>query len=246
MTQTADTAALEARALYARRPEGVLSTISLDVPGYPFGSIVPYASDARGQPVILISEIAQHTKNIRADHRVSLTLAEDAEDAQAAGRVTILGDAKPVPAAEVEAVRTRYERRFPASAAYHAQHDFSFFRIEPVRVRYIGGFGRIHWVEAEAFCRANPFAGAGETSMVEHMNGDHVDAMRDYCRLYNVHCEDRDTPKLAGIDAEGFELRVGKRLLRIDFDAPAETAKDVRMAMVALAQRARHAGGTPA
>lgn len=246
MTQPADTAAREARALYARRSEGVLSTISLDVPGYPFGSIVPYAADARGQPVILISGIAQHTRNILADHRVSLTLAEDADDAQAAGRVTILGDARAVPAEEVEAVKARYERRFPSSAAYHAQHDFAFFRIEPVRVRYIGGFGRIHWVEADAFCHANPFAGASETGMVQHMNDDHVDALRDYCRLYNFRCEDRDTPRVTGIDAEGFELRVGKRLLRIDFDRPAETAKDVRMAMVALAQRARAPAGTPA
>lgn len=245
MTDTA-AAAREARALYARRPEGVLSTISLDVPGYPFGSIVPYASDAQGRPVILISGIAQHTKNILADHRVSLTLAEDADDAQAAGRVTILGDARAVPAEEVEAVKARYERRFPASAAYHQQHDFAFFRIEPVRVRYIGGFGRIHWVEADAFCRANPFAGASETGMVEHMNDDHVDAMRDYCRLYHFRCEDRDTPKVAGIDAEGFELRVGKRLLRIEFETPAKDAKDVRMAMVALARRARESVGATA
>lgn len=245
MTDTA-AAAREARALYARRPEGVLSTISLDVPGYPFGSIVPYASDAQGRPVILISGIAQHTKNILADHRVSLTLAEDADDAQAAGRVTILGDARAVPAEEVETVKTRYERRFPASAAYHQQHDFAFFRIEPVRVRYIGGFGRIHWVEADAFCHANPFAGASETGMVEHMNDDHVDAMRDYCRLYHFRCEDRDTPKVAGIDAEGFELRVGKRLLRIEFETPAKDAKDVRMAMVALARRARESLGAAA
>lgn len=235
-----------ARALYARCTEGVLSTISLDVPGYPFGSITPYASDAQGRPVILISDIAQHTKNILADSRVSLTLAEGGEDAQAAGRVTILGDARPVPAEELDVARARYERRYPQSRAYHAQHDFRFFRIEPVRVRYIGGFGRIHWISAEAFCRANPFAGRGEDGMAAHMNADHVEAMRDYCRLHGFALAEDEQPQIAGIDAEGFELRVGKRLLRIGFETPVETANEVRMALVALAKRAREAAGASA
>lgn len=245
MNPADDTAARDARALYARRPEGVLSTLSLELPGYPFGSIVPHAADALGRPVILISEIAQHTQNIRADGRVSLTLADAGDDAQAAGRVTIVGDAQPVPAAELDLVRARYQRRFPDSVRYHAQHDFSFFRIEPLRVRYIGGFGRIHWLSPAAFCRANPFAGRGEDGMAAHMDADHVAALRDYCRLHGFRLSDDERPCIAGIDAEGFEIRAGKRLLRIAFDAPAETAHEVRMALVALALRARQPAEAP-
>src|ERR1700747_1279315 len=88
-----------ARELFLQESFGVLSTISVDLPGYPFGSVTPYCADEQGRPVIYISYIAQHTKNIVADSRVSLTVFEaqqGATDIQAQGRVTLIGDARPV------------------------------------------------------------------------------------------------------------------------------------------------------
>jgi heme iron utilization protein len=236
---TTDTIARNARRLYARSTQGILSTLSLELPGYPFGSVITFAADRMNRPVILISDLAQHTKNIKADARVSLTVIEGGDDIQASGRLTIVSNAAKVED-DIEDVAERYYRRFPHAIDYHSAHDFAFYRLEPVKARYIGGFGRIHWVGAEALCLRNPFDAAAERGMVAHMNADHADAVRDYCRLQGV-ATDGQAPQLSAIDAEGFDVMLDKRLLRIDFDTPVAAPGDVRKAMVELARRARAA-----
>ena len=236
-----ESSARQARELYARRHQGILSTLSLSMPGYPFGSVVTFAPDRQQRPLILISSIAEHTRNIKNDRRVSLTLTEGGDDSQAEARLTLLGNASPVPETEIEDAAARYYRRFPHAAGYHRVHDFSFYRIEPLRGRYIGGFGSIHWIEAEALSLPNPFSEADEAGMIEHMNRDHADAMLAYCKLFGIEIGN-ETPRMSAIDSEGFDLMLGHRLARIAFDVPAQTPVEVRKAMVALVQRAR-AGG---
>src|SRR5712691_10673307 len=156
---------LSARGLLLKESFGVLSTISLDVPGYPFGSVTPYCADRQCRPIIYISGIAQHTRNILADSRVSLTVFEsngDSDDVQARGRVTCLADARQIRSEEVEDARERYFRYFPSNRQYAQTHDFEFFRLDLVRVRFIGGFGQIHWVEPANFLASNPFSTAQE------------------------------------------------------------------------------------
>src|ERR1700741_2548752 len=100
-----------ARSLLLQESFGVLSTVSIDLPGYPFGSVTPYCTDRMCRPIIYISHIAQHTKNIVADSRVSLTVVEKgaSDDVQAQGRVTCIGDARPVEDGDDD-VRERYFR----------------------------------------------------------------------------------------------------------------------------------------
>src|SRR5947207_6724589 len=139
----------EARRLFLQQSFGVLSTISLDVPGYPFGSVTPCCADRQCRPVIYISRIAQHTRNILADSRVSLTVFDssgDSDDVQARGRVTCIADARPLGAQEEEDVRERYFRYFPSARQYAQTHDFEFYWLDLIRVRFIGGFGQIYWV----------------------------------------------------------------------------------------------------
>src|SRR5688572_14619929 len=135
-----------ARALMLTESFGVLSTISVDVEGYPFGSVTPYCMDRMCRPIIYISPIAQHTKNIVADSRVSLTVIENgaSEDVQAQGRVTCLANA--IQSDDDRDASERYFRHFPSSRQYDRTHAFNFFRLELVRVRFIGGFGQIFWV----------------------------------------------------------------------------------------------------
>lgn len=230
-----------ARRLYAQSQQGVLSTISKSLDGAPFGSVITFAPDADGAPLILISDIAEHTRNLLADPRVSLIVLEGGADVQESGRLTLVGEARPI--GNADAAAARYYRRFPHAEGYHRAHDFRFFRIEPQRVRYIGGFGRIHWYSPDAVLPRVPFDAAALASMIGHMNADHIAAMRDYCREAGVDCGD-ETPRMSGVDADGFELYLGKRLLRFDFDAPAETPIDVRKALVAMAQRARGEAAT--
>ncbi|PVZ16147.1 MULTISPECIES: HugZ family protein [unclassified Pseudomonas] len=228
----ADTPSIAARALLLSQYQGALATQSQAMPGFPFGSVAPYCLDARGQPLLLISRIAQHTRNLKADPKCSLLLAAPgAEDAQAAARLTVLAQARLLEPAQVEAAAQRYYRYFPDAADYHRAHDFDFWVLEPVRYRYIGGFGAIHWLDE--VCQPNPFAGEVEQGMVEHMNADHAKAIAHYVHVAGLPAH--APAALVGIDSEGFHLRIGKSLHWLPFSAPCNTPKQVREALVALA-----------
>lgn len=228
-------AALLARTLYHSLCDGVLSTNSVDLPGYPFGSITPYCLNSDGQAVILISTIAQHTNNILADNKVSLIAYDpQIDDTQAAGRVTYIANALPC---NDDGVAERYFRFHPNSRDFHKTHDFNFYVLDLVRVRYIGGFGEIYWVEKENFLKANPFSHKEETGMVEHMNEDHQNAMNHYCDLFDIAYDSDKLPQLAGIDGEGFHLRVKGQLHRLQFDQAVTNAMEARQALVELAKR---------
>ncbi|MFI8745337.1 HugZ family protein [Pseudomonas sp. NPDC077186] len=227
-----------ARELLLKEYRGVLSTHSKAMPGFPFGSVVPYCLDAEGRPLILISRIAQHTHNLGQDAKCSLLVGErGAEDVQAVGRLTLLAEARQLrDEGEIEAAAQRYYRFFPQSRDYHRAHDFDFWRLEPVRWRFIGGFGAIHWLDEVAL--ANPFATDGsEASMVEHMNADHADAIAHYVALAGLPRQ--EPAQLAGIDSEGFHLRIGQSLHWLPFPAPCGNPGAVRQALVQLA-RAEH------
>ncbi|NIP49877.1 MAG: HugZ family protein [Gammaproteobacteria bacterium] len=238
---TEQASAKEARDLLLQQYQGILCTNSVEMPGYPFGSVVPYVIDYTGQPVILISTIAQHTKNINADNKVSLIVTETgADDIQTVGRVTYIGDATRLPDGD-EYPMQRYYEYFPHTRDYHKTHDFHFYTLSLNRVRYIGGFGDIHWLDRKAFLRPNPFSFDEEQAMIRHMNNDHVDAIRHYCELYDITLKETDTPVMAGIDSEGFHLRIGRRIHRISFSKPVTTNTEVRQALVELAKRERAA-----
>ena len=230
-------AAKHARQLLLKEYRGVLSTHSKAMPGFPFGSAVPYCLNDAGWPLILISRIAQHTKNLQADPRCSLLVAErGADDVQATGRLTLLAEAALVTdEAAVMAAAERYYRYFPESSDYHRVHDFDFWTLQPVRWRYIGGFGAIHWLDHVAL--ANPFAGlqAGELGMLEHMNQDHAAAIAHYVQQAALPA----TPEacMVGIDSEGFHLRIGHAIHWLAFPHSCTSSGAVRQALVAMARR---------
>jgi putative heme iron utilization protein len=219
-----------ARELFLKHSSGVLSTISIDVPGYPFGSVTPYCVDDHCRPVIYISHIAQHTKNIIADSRASLTVIENignSDDVQAQGRVTCIANARPIGREEVS-VSDRYFRYYPSARQYDQTHDFSFFRLELVRVRFIAGFGQIYWVEAGEFMSKNPFSAAQELQIIQHMNNDHREALRHYCK--------GDSADMIGIDAHGFDvLKAGKKV-RFTFETQIRNMAEARQTLITMAK----------
>jgi len=219
-----------ARRLFLQESFGILSTISLDVPGYPFGSITPYCADRQCRPIIYISRIAQHTRNILADSRVSLTVFDNNgdDDVQARGRITCIADARPLNEEEQD-VRERYFRYFPSARQYAETHDFEFFWLDLVRVRFIGGFGQIYWIEPSEFMIANPFSAAQELRIIQHMNDDHRDAL--------MHYAGRSSVTMIGIDGEGFDVLQSGKKVRFDFDAAVRTMDDARQALIAMAKR---------
>jgi putative heme iron utilization protein len=137
-----------ARALLAAESVGVLSTTSVHRPGYPYGSVTPYALSAGGAPLLLLSRLAAHTRNLTADPRAGLFVGDRsaAADPQAGARVSLLGQVHPLPEAGVADGRARYLDRWPKAADYFALGDFSLWRFDIEEARLIAGFGEIRWL----------------------------------------------------------------------------------------------------
>jgi putative heme iron utilization protein len=228
--------AREARQLLRAHRYGALCTLSKKFDGHPFGSITPYLVDHDGSLLILISTLAEHTKNILADPRVSLiTHSQDDPQIQAQGRVTVLGEARSV--AEREQAGKRYLRYFPEAQAYLQMHDFSFYRIQPLAIRFIGGFGNIHWVKAEAYAAPScPLIGQ-EDGIIAHMNADHRESMQHYCQHF--HRLGVKAVEMLGIDCDGFDVRADDRVLRFDFPGPVLDAQQARQALVEMSRIAK-------
>jgi hypothetical protein len=229
-------AGVEARRYLRRHRHGVLSTISKKLDGYPFGSVAPCVLDHAARPAIFISRLAEHTRNIEADSRVSLLVHDAGTDAQAAARLTLVGNATRV-ADDAAALQARYLRYFPDAGRLVALGDFAFYRIEPVTLRFIGGFGAIHWISAASYAPPpNTLAGC-ESDIVAHMNADHAAALRDYCR----HARRTHTAAVTmiGIDCDGFDVLADGEPLRYEFAEPVVDATAARAALVAMAHQAR-------
>ncbi len=242
----------KARGLMRRMAAGVLASHSVVAEGYPLGSLVPFVLTPEARCIVYVSRIAQHTMNMKRDPRVSLTVVEAAltgaeGDPQAAGRVSVLGDASALAGDALEAARERYETFFPDSRGHGAVHDFEFWQIEPVRVRFIGGFGAIHWIDAEDFVLARTEWQDGESGIVKHMNEDHRDAMASIWESHqggrpaDLDADAEPEPEMLASDPEGFHMRWGTRIAYVPYGKPCETSTDVRKQMVRLTRGAREA-----
>lgn len=137
-----------ARELVERSSSGVLCTLHVEFDGWPFGSVVPYALTAAGDPIVWLSDLAEHTRNLRADARASLFVA-DAEAAaapQAGGRACLMGRARVAEDDARAGVEAAYFGRFPDAAAMGGIHGFAFHVLVVERVRWIAGFGAMGWL----------------------------------------------------------------------------------------------------
>jgi len=230
-----------ARTLAASRGVGTLATVAQDPAGFPYGSFVTFAM-LGPDPVFLVSQMAAHTKHLRADPRASLLVAEDSEaDPLANGRVTLVGPCEPVD--EPAEARETFLAAHPGAAYYVDFTDFGFYRLDVQAVRYIGGYGRMSWVDVDAWRGASPDPLAPHASgILEHMNADHADALVAYARAF-TRATTAQASVMTGVDRYGFEMSVeterGPRPARIAFDAPIETPTDARKALVALVKKAR-------
>jgi len=236
---------IEARKFLRSTHHGILSTHSARFEGYPFGSVAPFVLDHHCQPVILISTLAEHTKNIALNPKVSLLAFAGTEDLQANARLTLLGEASKIFKDADADLRARYLRYLPQAASYFDMHDFSFYRIHIHQARYIGGFGKMSWLtEVDLFegltAQESPLS-QQETSIVEHMNADHTENLIHYCRHF--HQVTASEAHMLGIDFDGFDVLAstasGNQLLRFDFEQPVYDAQAARVALVAMANAAR-------
>src|SRR6266478_4270953 len=229
-----------ARRLMRSRCHAALAT---RLGGHPYLSLVACACEPDGRPLLLLSDLAQHTQNLVADPRVSL-LFEDTgghPDPLAGPRLTLLGQAERCADPRSAA---RFAARHPASAGYAGFADFHLYRVAIERGHFVAGFGRIAWIEAEhlAFQGDASALAEAEAEIIAHMNADHADAIA----LYAAHLLRRQGTgwRMTGIDPEGIDLRREGDTARLDFAEVVLTPAAARRMLVALVEKAR--GSAPA
>src|ERR671935_416554 len=179
------TFAERARTLAYLGHTGTLATLSRRHPGHPFASVMPYALDDAGRPLMLISAMAMHTQNLEHDPRASLLVMQPgwSGDPLAAGRLTLMGQAGRVPGVGAATARDRYLARHERARYWVDFEDFGLWRLEIADLYFVGGFAAMDWVTAAdyATARPDPLADAA-AGIVEHMNRDHADALVEYAR----------------------------------------------------------------
>jgi putative heme iron utilization protein len=235
-----------ARRLLRQSELGVLSTHSKANEGYPFGSVSTYLSTVNGDAVFYISDLAQHTKNINDNAKMCLTTFANSdagkssahEDPNAGARLSILGSASALADNEVDDIKERFFKLYPDSRKYQGTHDFKFYKLVCERVRFIGGFGDIHWISEDEWRLETPEWLEAEQSMIEHMNEDHMDAMQ-LMYEHNFGNQVKHVEMLA-VNPDGcfISADAGKPVY-IAFDQLAYTGQDVRQQLVALTDDAR-------
>jgi heme iron utilization protein len=221
-----------------------LSTISRKQPGFPFGSLMPYALDGAGRPIFLISNMAMHTQNLKADPRASLFVTQPAPDGDVLGaaRVTLVGNVLPISDAEKSEAQDLYLKAHPNSHYWVNFTDFGFFRLDPVDIYYVGGFGVMGWVTAPDYAAASPDPlAAAAQGILDHMNADHADAL---ILLTRVHANlEAETVTMTSVDRLGFHVRVqtsaGMKGARIPFLREALHPADTRIILVEMVRQAK-------
>jgi len=231
------TFAEQARTLVHLGRTGTLGTLSRRHPGHPFVSIMPYAPDERGRPLVLISTLAMHTQNLAADPRASLLVAQPGDDPLALARVTVMGAARRLEAGEQPAARDAYLARHPNAVHWVDFDDFAFWRLDVADVYFVGGFGAMDWLAVPGYeaARPDPLADAAP-GIIEHMNRDHPDALVLYARaLGGLPAE---AAEMVAVDRLGFKLRVraadGLHGRRIGFPREATSPEQCRAVLIEM------------
>lgn len=207
---------------------------------WPYVSLVLVAVDHDLSPILLLSDLAEHSKALKADPRVSLLFDGTAGLAQplTGPRVSVLGRAA---VTEDERIKARFLARHPDAAIYAGFGDFHFYRMAVERAHLVGGFGKIRWLDiGELLPEAPPAALIkAEAGIVAHMNDDHADAVGLYAaKLLNRPGEGW---RMTGIDREGIDLRSGGEIARLALPAPVGDAAEARKALIELVGTARKA-----
>lgn len=192
---------------------GTLATHAREPLGFPYPTLLPFVPDARHRPVILVSRLAEHTRNLQDDSRAGFLVAQmSSDDVLNAPRMTLLGRFEPSGAEagvgadfDPEALARRYLRYQPDAARYLALGDFTFWTMRVERLRYIGGFGAMGWLDGADLDTLDPLAADEEEALI---------------RFFETHSKRRDGLALLGVDRYGADLGIDGVRTRYVFEAP--------------------------
>jgi hypothetical protein len=203
--------------------------------------MMPYAADQLGRPIFFISSMAMHTHNLRQDPRAGLLITQPdvSGDPLGSARLTLLGEAKEVPAAEVSEL---YLARYENAKFWQEYSDFAYYRLEVSGAYFIGGFGVMGWIAADDYASAQPDPLAqAAPGIIRHMNTDHADALCLIARRFAGESPDEAT--LTAVDRLGFHLRLksGDRIhgQRLAFLREVKNTEEARAVFVEMVRQAR-------
>lgn len=237
------------RGLLRRATRGALATLMAGEPtAWPYASLVLVAVDHDASPLLLLSDLADHTKNLRREPRAALLIDGTGgwRDPLAGPRASLLGR---IETSADPRHKARFLARHPSAAMYAEFKDFHLFRMAIERAHLVAGFGVIHWMEGDAvrFDSAGCAAlAAAEPDILAHMNADHGEAVGAIAALAGAATPTAEPAadwSMTGIDPEGADFRADDRVARIDFEAPVHDAEEARRALVSLTRAARDQSG---
>ena len=237
MTATQDDAPIspanQSRHLMRSCGKAGLATLDAET-GEPYNSLVLIAADHDASPLMMLSDLADHTTNLKRNPHASLLLDGDhhaetlaSQRVSVQGRVAVVND---------KALIDRFIARHPEAAIYASFKDFNLYRLHVTRAHLIGGFGRIHWLEASDIMADSPALDAAAEEIIEHMNEDHADAIAAYALAHHKQSENW---RMIGIDTDGIDLSNGEDYLRINTPEQMQTPGDSRRALAKMAKLAR-------
>jgi putative heme iron utilization protein len=204
--------------LWSGSYHGLLSTHSVKYQDYPFGSLIPFCRDTKGNLLLLISHLAQHTRNLEHDPHCSLTLTEQGDgDVQQLARLTCLARAEAV---NSTASAERYFRFYPETRRYQKELNFRFYRLEVKHFYYIGGFGSARWFDPSRIPLPTPFSTADEAEVLYQLNSHNHDLLKHLLDSNGI--PDKTTIEAVGSDPYGLDIRLSSGLRRLQFNTGIE------------------------
>lgn len=233
--------AMQARSLIRGARTAALSTLMVEN-GAPYGSLVLSATACNAAPILLLSGLAVHTRNLARDPRISLLYEASSglEEPLTGARLSLIGSLQPVPDMDLAHCRGRFLARHSGAAAYIDFADFKLYRVQPDRAHLVAGFGQIDWIEAADLLLRPSQCGAladAEPGILAHMNTDHADSIALYAQ--NLLGLPGGAWKMTGCDPEGCDLQQGVIHARLPFASPAHTPAQIRQELVMLSRDAR-------
>jgi heme iron utilization protein len=230
-----------ARTLVMRSNVAVLSTLEHQL-GYPYSAVSEVLPLENGDVVLFVSNLAEHTLHLQRNPKAALLYSDGLGRSQplAHARLCLMGQVAPEPE---RLHRQAYLERHPSAERYIDFTDFGYFVFRPERLRFIGGFGRMGWLDAETYQAAQPDPlWQAAPGILEHMNQDHAHNILDYAKHF-AGAAWAQTAVLTGIDCLGMDIEAvaDKRLerLRVGFEIPLTSSHDAHITLVAMARAAK-------
>lgn len=246
MGSAEETPGRRVRSLLRQTPRaGLASIMAGEGPAWPYVSLVLVAPDHDASPLLLLSDLADHTKNLKSEPRAALLFDGTGgwRDPLAGPRASLLGRIGPCDDARLKA---RFLARHPSAAVYAEFTDFHLYRMAIERAHLVAGFGEIHWLDADAVLFDTADAAdlaVAEPDILAHMNQDHADAVRAIAALASEAEAVADDWAMTGIDPEGADFRSGESATRVLFETPVRSGEEARRELVRLTRAARGQNG---